>query len=51
MAVVGEAVDQIENNPPLKNKVINALEAEGKEAFKQAIDHPLAKIFVANIED
>ncbi len=51
MAVVGEAVDQIENNPTLKTKVINALKAQGTDAFKEAIDHPLAKIFVANIED
>jgi metal-dependent amidase/aminoacylase/carboxypeptidase family protein len=48
--VVGEAVDQIENNPTLKAKVINALKAGGTEAFKEAIDHPLINILVATIE-
>ncbi len=50
MAVVGEAVEQIENNPTLKAKVINALKAGGTEAFKEAIDHPLVNILVATIE-
>ena len=48
--VVIEAVDQIENNPTLKAKVINALKAGGTEAFKEAIDHPLVNILVATIE-
>ena len=48
--VVGEAVDQIENNPTLKAKVINSLKAGGTEAFKEAIDHPLVNILVASIE-
>ena len=48
--VVGEAVDQIENNPTLKAKVINALKAGGTEAFKEAVNHPLVNILVATIE-
>ncbi len=48
--VVGEVVDQIENNPTLKAKVINALKAGGTEAFKEAVDHPLVNILVATIE-
>ncbi len=48
--VVGEAVDQIESNPTLKAKVINALKAGGTEAFKEAVDHPLVNILVATIE-
>lgn len=48
--VVGEAVDQIENNPTLKAKVVNALKAGGTEAFKEAINHPLVNILVASIE-
>ncbi len=50
MVVVGEAVEQIENNPPLKAKVINALKSGGKEAFKEAIDHPLVNILLASVE-
>mgnify|MGYP001825225264 CR=1 FL=1 len=48
--VIGEAVDQIENNPTLKAKVINALKAGGTEAFKEAVNHPLVNILVATIE-
>ncbi len=50
MVVVAEAVDQIESNPTLKAKVINALKAGGVEAFKEAIDHPLVNILMATIE-
>jgi hypothetical protein len=48
--VVGEAVDQIENNPTLKSKVINSLKAGGIEAFKEAFDHPLVNILLATVE-
>ena len=49
--VVGEAVDQIENNPTLRAKVVNALKAGGTEAFKEAnVDHPLVNILLATIE-
>ncbi|NET67835.1 MAG: pentapeptide repeat-containing protein [Moorea sp. SIO1G6] len=50
MIVVGEVIDQIETNPTLKAKVINALKAGGVEAFKEAIDHPLVNILMATIE-
>ena len=50
MIVVSEVVDQIENNPTLKAKVINALKAGGVEAFKEAINNPLVNILMATIE-
>ncbi|NEP36401.1 pentapeptide repeat-containing protein [Moorena sp. SIO3B2] len=50
MIVVGEVIDQIETNPTLKAKVINALKAGGVEAFKEAIDHPLVNILMATID-
>ncbi|NEP36850.1 pentapeptide repeat-containing protein [Moorena sp. SIO3B2] len=50
MIVVGEVIDQIETNPTLKSKVINALKAGGVEAFKEAIDHPLVNILMATID-
>ncbi|MBD1878891.1 pentapeptide repeat-containing protein [Coleofasciculus sp. FACHB-T130] len=50
MAVVAEAADRIERNPPLKARVINALKVGGTEAFKEVIDHPLVNILVATIE-
>ena len=50
MIVVAEAVDQIENNPTLKARIMNALKAGGVEEFKEAIDHPLVNILIAIIE-
>ena len=50
MAVVAEAVAQIESNPTLKARVINALKAGGVEAFKEAINHPLVNILASTIE-
>jgi DNA-binding IscR family transcriptional regulator len=48
--VVGEPVDWIENNSIVRVRVINALKAGGKEAFKEAVDHPMVNILVATIE-
>ncbi|WP_414755840.1 pentapeptide repeat-containing protein [Anabaena sp. CCY 9910] len=50
MTVVARAVDEIESNPPLKTRVIDALKARGTEAFKELIDHPLVNILLASIE-
>ncbi|MDZ7970421.1 MAG: pentapeptide repeat-containing protein [Nostoc sp. DedSLP03] len=50
MAVVARAVDEIENNPTLKARVIGALKAGGTEAFKELIDHPLVNILLASID-
>lgn len=48
--VVGEAVARLDNNPQLKTRLINALQAVGIEAFKEAVNHPLVNILVATIE-
>ncbi|MBO3461229.1 pentapeptide repeat-containing protein [Aetokthonos hydrillicola Thurmond2011] len=50
MTVVAKAVDEIEKNPTLKARVIGALKSGGKEALKEAIDHPLVNILIASIE-
>ncbi|MHC0061314.1 pentapeptide repeat-containing protein [Nostoc sp. UIC 10890] len=50
MTMVARAVDEIENNPTLKVRVIGALKAGGTEAFKELIDHPLVNILLASIE-
>lgn len=50
MSVVAKAVDEIENNPTLKARVIGALKAGGTEAFKELIDHPLVNILLASID-
>ena len=48
--VASEVADQIENNPKLRVKVINALKAGAKETLREAINHPLANILMAFIE-
>lgn len=50
MSVVAKAVDEIENNPTLKARVIGALKSGGTEAFKELIDHPLVNILLASID-
>jgi hypothetical protein len=47
-AIIGaKAIEQIENNPTLKKRVINALKEAGATALEEAIDHPAIKIVVA----
>ena len=50
MMVVAQAVEEIENNPTFKARVIGALKAGGIEAFKELINHPLVNIFIASID-
>ncbi|NET86417.1 MAG: hypothetical protein F6J94_32560, partial [Moorea sp. SIO1F2] len=50
MAVVAKAVDQIEDKPTLKQRMINVLKTGGTEAFKEAVDHPLVNVLLAAIE-
>jgi hypothetical protein len=50
MEVVGKAINIVEENPSLKSKIIKVLKAVGKESFKEAVDHPLANIFIAGVE-
>ena len=50
-AVVAEkTIENIENNPTLKQKIIKAIKAMGIEAFMEAIDHPIANVLRAGIE-
>ncbi|MGK7934982.1 MAG: hypothetical protein AB4206_04145 [Xenococcaceae cyanobacterium] len=50
MQVVAKAIEEIENNPTLKQRVISALKAGGNEAFKEMIDHPLNQFLLGAIE-
>ncbi|MDF5712523.1 MAG: hypothetical protein PUP93_01230 [Rhizonema sp. NSF051] len=50
MTVVAKVIDEIEKNPTLKARVIGALKSGGKEALKEAVDHPLVNILIASIE-
>lgn len=50
----GRAVNQIKNNPTLRQRVTNALKESGTTAFEKAIeavtDHPAVSIVVAGVK-
>lgn len=48
--IVGEVMQEIEKNPSLKSRIIEALKHGGKEAFKELIDHPAVNILMASID-
>ncbi len=50
LILASRALQQIENNPTFKKRVINALKEGGDFAFQEAINHPLANIVVAAIQ-
>ena len=50
LEVVAEAIKHMENNLPLKLRVVNALKEDGTEALRDFIDHPLVNILLAAIE-
>jgi len=49
--IVTQAADQIESNSALKAKVTNAMTTQDTEAFKDAINHPLANKLIVFIEE
>ena len=49
--VVQEVKKQINNNPSLKERIVNVIKAMGVEALKEAIDHPLANVLVAGVQE
>ncbi|OUC12470.1 MAG: hypothetical protein B0A82_22225 [Alkalinema sp. CACIAM 70d] len=47
-AMIGaKAIEQIEKNPTLRQRVVNALKEAGSTALEEAVDHPAVKIVVA----
>ena len=50
ITVVGKAIEQIENDPSWKARVISALKSGGIEALKELLDNPVANIFLATVE-
>ncbi|MDF2387855.1 leucine-rich repeat protein [Nostoc ellipsosporum NOK] len=47
-AIVGaKAIEEIDRNPTLKARIINALKEAGSEALDKAVDHPAVSIVIA----
>ncbi len=51
MTVAAQAIEIVEKNSTLKQRVIDALKSEGTEAFKEAIDNAVANILVTAFQD
>ncbi|NEQ85927.1 MAG: hypothetical protein F6K26_39315 [Moorea sp. SIO2I5] len=49
--VAAAAVEQIETNPALSNRVVSALKAGGVSAFEQLLNHPAASFVIGALED
>ncbi len=49
-AIADMTIQEIENNPTLKQKIISSLKAMSVEAFMELIDHPVANVLRAGIE-
>lgn len=50
ITVVGKAIEQIENDPSWKARLISAFKSGGIEALKELLDNPVANIFLATVE-
>lgn len=50
MMVATKAIEEIEKNPELKERIIGALKSGGTEALRELIDHPAVSIVFAAIE-
>lgn len=51
MVVAAEAINCIESNPTLMNRILSALKAGGIQALGQALNHPAASFLIGALED
>jgi hypothetical protein len=51
MKIAGEAIEQIESDPALMNRVLGALKAGGVSAFEQLLNHPAASFVIGALEE
>ncbi|NEO12124.1 MULTISPECIES: hypothetical protein [unclassified Moorena] len=51
MKVAVAAVEQIDTNPTLSNRVLSALKAGGVSAFEQLLNHPAASFVIGALQD
>lgn len=51
MKVAAAAVEQIDTNPALSNRVLSALKAGGVSAVEQLLNHPAASFFIAALQE
>ncbi|NEP13030.1 MAG: pentapeptide repeat-containing protein [Symploca sp. SIO2C1] len=50
-ALANEAIQRIENNPSLAQRILSALSAGSSSALEQFLNHPAASFFISALED
>lgn len=51
MIVAAKAIEQIEENPTLMQRILSALRAGGIAALEQALNHPAASFVISALKD
>jgi hypothetical protein len=51
ITVAAKAIEQIENNSSLMDRILSALRAGGVEAFEQFLNHPASSFVIAALKD
>lgn len=51
MAIATEAIERIDNDPKLTQRILSALKAGSISAFEQLLNHPAASFFLSALED
>ncbi|GAB4377386.1 MAG: hypothetical protein Kow00121_26680 [Elainellaceae cyanobacterium] len=51
MTVAAKAIEEIEQNPTLTQRVLSALQAGSVSALEQLLNHPAASFVIAALED
>lgn len=51
MAVATEAIEKIDSNPLLAERILSALKAGGVSAFEQLLNHPAASFVIGALQD
>jgi internalin A len=50
-AMIGaKAIEEVERNPTLKSRIVNALKEGGTTALEKLVDHPAVSIIVAAVK-
>lgn len=48
--LAAEAIAQVEHNPPLKQRILDAVKSANLESLENLVDHPAASIFIAAVK-
>jgi hypothetical protein len=51
MVIATEVMKEVENNPPLADRILSALRVGGTNALKQTLNHPAATFVLSALED